>query len=320
MLKVLIALLPAILTSLLFLNIGVIIQLLLAISTAVICEAIILKLRNRALKPALSDLSAIVTAALLALSLPVLAPWWIAVNGTIFAIVIAKHFYGGLGFNPFNPAMAGYAFLLISFPQPMTAWLAFDAPSLSVSEIFQIIFNQTMPAHLSFDVLTHATALDSIKTQLRLNQTLSQIYDLPLFGLLAGKSYQWIALSYLLGGVWLLKEKVIAWQIPCALLSSLSVLALFGYVYDSEQLSSPLFHIFAGSTLFGAFFIATDPVTAATSNRGRWVYGGLIGILLYSIRTWGGYPDGLAFAVLLANLAVPTIDACTQPKVYELQK
>jgi electron transport complex protein RnfD len=316
MLKVLIALSPAILTSLFFLNSGVLIHLILAITTALTCEVCVLLLRNRPLKPALFDLSATVTAVLLALSLPTLAPWWITVNGTIFAIIIAKHFYGGLGYNPFNPAMAGYAFLLISFPLPMTAWLAFDAPSLSFHETFQLIFNESLPSFLSFDMLSHATVLDTIKTQLRLHQTSNQIHNLPMFGVLAGKSYQWIALSYLLGGLWLLKEKVIGWQIPLAMLGCLSLLALIFYLYDSENFSSPLFHIFAGSTLIGAFFIATDPVTAATSNQGRLIYGGLIGVLLYVIRTWGGYPDALAFAVLLANLTVPTIDYFTKPKVY----
>jgi electron transport complex protein RnfD len=316
MLKVLLALSPAILTSLLFLGAGVLIHLILAISTGLLSEAFILWLRKRPLKPSLFDLSATVTAVLLALSLPTLAPWWISVNGMLFAIIIAKHLYGGLGYNPFNPAMAGYAFLLISFPQPMTAWLAFDAPSLTLNETFQLIFHESLPPQLSFDALTHATPLDTIKTQLRLNQTLSQIHQLSLFGWLAGKSYQWISLSYLIGGVWLLKQKIIQWQIPAAFLGSLSALAVIAYLYDSDHFSSPLFHLFAGSTMLGAFFIATDPVTAATSNQGRLVYGALIGVLLYSIRIWDSYPDGLAFAVLLANLAVPSLDYFTKPKVY----
>lgn len=316
MLSVLIALSPAILASLFFLGAGTLLHLLLAVSTALISETFILRLRKRPIKIALCDLSATVTAVLLALSLPVLAPWWITVNGTLFAIIIAKHLYGGLGHNPFNPAMAGYAFLLISFPQPMTAWLAFDAPSLTLNETFLLVFHETLPPHLSFDALTRATPLDTVRTQLRLNQSLNQIHALPVFGWLAGKSYQWISLSYLIGGIWLLKQKVIGWQIPAALLASLSGFALLGYLYDSVHFSSPLFHVFAGSSLLGAFFIATDPVTAATSNNGRLVYGCLIGILLYSLRTWGSYPDGLAFAILLANLAAPTIDYCTKPKIY----
>ena len=170
--------------------------------------------------------------------------------------------------------------------------------------------------HLTADALTRATPLDTLKTQLRLAQPISQIQTLPVFGGLAGKTYQWLAVSYLVGGLWLVKRQVIHWQIPVALLGSLSALALIGFIYDNQQLSSPVFHFFAGSTCFGAFFIATDPVTAATSPRGRLIYGGLIGLLLYAIRTWGGYPDGMAFAVLLANLAVPSIDYFTKPRVY----
>ena len=318
MLKVLVALLPAIFVSALLLGAGIFVQIFLATISALICEAAILTLRKRPIKTTLLDFSAFVTAVLLAVCLPTLAPWWISVLGTFFAIVIVKQLYGGLGHNPFNPAMAGYAFLLISFPQPMTAWLAFDAPNLGLSDVFQLIFHEKTT--LNVDVLTQATPLDTIRTQLRLNQSLSQIYSLPIFGIFAGKSYQWIALSYFLGGLWLLKQKVIRWEIPVSVLASLGVCALVGYFYDSAHFSSPLFHLFAGSSLFGAFFIATDPVTAATSSKGRMVYGALIGGLLYAIRTWGNYPDGFAFAILVANLAVPTIDAFTKPAILQLSK
>jgi electron transport complex protein RnfD len=314
MLTVLIALLPAIFINLLLAGLGVLIHLLLAISTALISEAVILGLRKRPVKVALLDLSATVTAVLLALSIPVLVPWWITVNGCLFAIIIAKQLYGGLGYNPFNPAMAGYVFLLISFPQAMTMWLSPDAPDLTVAQTFQLIFNQQLP--FDFDALTHATPLDSIKTGLCLHQPLSQIQQQPGFGFLAGKTEQWVNLTYLIGGVWLIKQKIISWHIPVALLLSLTVFASCSFVSDSEHYSSPVFHLFAGSTLLGAFFIATDPVTAATSTYGRLIYGGLIGFLLYSIRTWGSYPDGMAFAVLLANLAVPSIDYFTKPKAY----
>jgi electron transport complex protein RnfD len=316
MLQVLQALCPAILLSVVCFGVAVLIQLGLAIVTALVAECGVFWLRKRPLTSGLSDLSATVTAVLLALSLPVSAPWWLSVNGTLFALLVGKHIYGGLGYNPFNPAMVGYAFLLISFPQPMTAWLAFDAPTLTLLETWQWIFTEQLPIHTTFDALTRATPLDTLKTQLRLQQSLSHIHSLPVFGWLAGKSYQWIALAYLGGGLWLLKRKVIGWQIPTAVLASLSLLASLGFMYDAEKFSSPLLHIFAGSTLLGAFFIATDPVTAATSQIGRLIYGGLIGVLLYCIRTWGGYPDGMAFAVLLANLTVPTLDYYTRPKVY----
>jgi electron transport complex protein RnfD len=314
MAQVLLALLPAILLTAWLLSAGVLIQLTLAIVTALVAEGSVFLLRKKPIKQGLSDLSAVVTAVLLALSVPVLAPWWVVVNGTLFALLIGKHVYGGLGHNPFNPAMVGYAFLLISFPQPMTAWLAFDAPPLSFIDSGRGIFSEHFS--VSVDALTRATPLDTLKTQLRLAQPIAQIQTLPVFGWLAGKTYQWLAVSYLIGGLWLLKRQVISWQIPVALLGSLSVLALIGFLYNNQQFSSPVFHFFAGSTCFGAFFIATDPVTAATSPRGRLIYGGLIGLLLYAIRTWGGYPDSMAFAVLLANLAVPSIDYFTKPRVY----
>ncbi len=315
MLPVLQALCPAILVSVMCFGAAVLIQLVLAIITALVTEIAVLWLRKRPLQT-VCDLSAIVSATLLALSLPVYAPWWLSVNGTLFALLIGKHIYGGLGYNPFNPAMVGYAFLLISFPQPMTAWLAFDAPHLTLSETWQWIFSQHLPASFHVDALTRATPLDTVKTQLRLGQTLNEIYPLPVFGVLAGKSYQWVALAYLGGGLWLLQRKVIGWHIPLAFLATLSTLALCCFIYDATHFSSPVLHLCAGSTFLGAFFIATDPVTAATSMRGRLIYGGLIGVLLYCMRTWGGYPDGMAFAVLLANLTAPTLDYYTRPTAY----
>jgi Na+-translocating ferredoxin:NAD+ oxidoreductase subunit D len=164
MLKVLIALLPAIALSGMLLSAGIFVHLFLAVTTAIVSESVILMLRKRPLMPTLSDLSAVVTAVLLVLSVPVLAPWWISVLGSFFAIVIGKQLYGGLGHNPFNPAMVAYTFLLISFPQPMTAWLAFDAPSLSFNEIMRLIFHETWSVPITLDALTQATPLDTIKT------------------------------------------------------------------------------------------------------------------------------------------------------------
>ncbi len=316
MLQVLQALIPAILMNVLVFGGGILIQLGLAIIAGLIAESSLLWLQKKPIKQGLSDLSAVVTAVLLALSLPILAPWWLVVEGVLFALIVGKHVYGGLGYNVFNPAMVGYAFLLISFPQPMTAWLAFDAPDLSLFEIWHIIFDAHFPDWTAVDALARATPLDTIKSQLRLQHTLTQIDTLPVFGGLAGKSYQWIAVCYLIGGLWLIKRKVIRWHIPLGVLGTIACLALLGFMYDSEHFSSPVLHLVAGSSFLGAFFIATDPVTAATSDKGRLIYAGLIGSLVYIIRTWGGYPDGMAFAVLLGNLSVPLIDSYTRPKIY----
>jgi len=125
-----------------------------------------------------------------------------------------------------------------------------------------------------------------------------------------------VAGGWLIGGIWLLLTRTIKWHIPLAVLTGFSVFALLFYLIDVDRAASPIFHLFSGSILIGAFFIATDPVTAATTNKGRIVYGILIGSLVYVIRSWGGYPDGVAFAVLLANMCVPLIDYYTQPRVY----
>jgi len=247
-------------------------------------------LRKKPIKMHLLDLSALVSAILLALAIPTIAPWWISVSGTLFAIIIAKHLYGGLGYNPFNPAMIGYVFLLISFPQQMTSW------------------------QQPFDVISSATVLDHTKTQLGLDFSMGKITTSPLFGYIAGKGWEYLSLAYLLGGLWLLQRKVISWHIPVAVLLGLTIPALTAYLIDSSRFNSPLFHLFSGATFCGAFFISTDPVTAASSNKGRLIFGGLIGSLIYIIRTWGGYPDAIAFAVLLANLAAPSIDYYTRPK------
>lgn len=138
--------------------------------------------------------------------------------------------------------------------------------------------------------------------------------------MLAGLGWQWINLGYLAGGLFLLWKNAIRWHIPAAMLLSLAFCATLGWLISPESLNTPLIHLFSGATMLGAFFIATDPVTASTTNRGRLLYGALIGLLVWLIRSFGGYPDGVAFAVLLANICVPLIDYYTQPRVYGHRK
>ena len=319
MLQVLIALLPGIAAMAWFFGIGVLVNIGLAVVTALTAEAAVLKLRQRPVSPALKDLSATVTAVLLAISLPAIAPWWTTVIGTLFAIVIAKHLYGGLGYNPFNPAMAGYVLLLVSFPVPMTAWIApigLGQVALSSGDIVALIFQQQLPEGVQFDALTMATPLDSLKTQLGLHRAVADILTEPVFGLLAGRGWQWVAVAYLAGGLWLIRRGIVAWQIPAGFLLALGLFAWVCFFIDNAHFASPLFHLFAGATMLGAFFIATDPVTAATTVNGRFLYGLLIGTLIYIIRIWGGYPDAVGFAVLLANLCVPALDYFTRPRVF----
>jgi electron transport complex protein RnfD len=317
--EVLLALMPGIAALAWQFGPGVLVQCGLALVTALCAEAGILVLRGRRVLPVLRDSSAAVTALLLAVSLPPLAPWWIAVFGTGFAIVVGKQLYGGLGYNPFNPAMVGYAVLLVSFPKPMTAWLPpldLSGLSFSLGDAWNAIVLRQAPAGPGFDALAMATPLDTIKTQLGLSRTLDEIHTGGLFAGIGGRGWQWVNLGFLLGGLWLLRRKRIDWRMPFGLLATLFGSAFLAYLLDPMAAPTPLFHLFSGATMLGAFFIATDPVTAATTPRGRLIYGAGIGFLVFVIRAWGGYPDGVAFAVLLLNLAAPTLDHYTRPRVY----
>lgn len=318
MLQVLAALVPGVLVAYWFFGAGVLIQLGIAISTTLSCEALMLKLRKRPLLPFLSDGSAIVTACLLALCIPPLSPWWLVVIGCAFAIIIAKHLYGGLGYNPFNPAMIGYVVLLISFPLEMTRWqtpIPLLAETLNIMQIWQLIFTGELPYELALDAFTSATPLDHFKTGVGLGQTSTTLFANPLYGQIAGVGWEWIGAAFAAGGLWLMYKKVIGWQIPIAMLLTIACLALLFQLIAPEQHLGIGFHWFAGGTMLGAFFIATDPVTASTTPRGRIFYGMGIGAITFIIRIWGGYPDGIAFGVLLMNMAVPTLDYYTQPRV-----
>ena len=295
-------------------GIGTLVNLVWASLVAVAVEAAILAVRRRPLAFFLKDGSALVTAVLLALALPPYAPWWLTLVAVGFAIVFGKQLYGGLGQNPFNPAMLGYVVVLISFPIPMTSW---PAPhSVGAWEGLQHIFGlASLPAGWS-----QATALDSLKVNKSL--TMDELWaQNPAFGQFGGKAVEWVNLAFLLGGLFLIHKKIISWHAPLGMLGALFVMSLiFWNGSGSDSNGSPLFHLLTGATMLGAFFIVTDPVSGATSNLGRVLFGAGVGILVYLIRTWGGYPDGVAFAVLLMNLAAPTIDYYTRPRTYGHRK
>jgi len=323
MFMVIYALIPGALASIYFFGWGVLFNLAIAISICLATEAIILKMRNREVSHTLQDGSALLTACLLALALPALAPWWITAIASISAIAVAKHLYGGLGFNPFNPAMVGYIVVMISFPLEMTLW---SAP-LGVGDgwpdfntAFNWVFLGTLPYGETIDSISMATPIELIKTQLNqmhdITETRNSAEFQALFSGLSGTGWQWINLLFLAGGIWLVKKGVADWRIPTAFIISLVIISNVFSVVDYSTNSSPLFHVFSGGTMLCAFFIATDPVTASTTPKGRWIYGIGIGILVFIIRNWGGYPDGIAFAVVLMNMAAPLIDYYTQPKVY----
>jgi electron transport complex protein RnfD len=313
MLQVLLATIPGVAALVYFFGTGVLFNIAIAVSSALAFEALVLKLRKKNIKFYLSDLSAVVTAVLLALALPPLLPWWITVVGVGFAIVFAKQLYGGLGSNPFNPAMVAYVLLLISYPVEMTSWLPANT-SITIGETVQAIF--LLQQH-TVDAFSGATPLDAFKTNLSQGLSKREFIGSETFdGIFAGVGWEWVNLGFLLGGIYLYSKKVINWHISFSFILSLLLLSSAFYLFDPDRFASPLFHLFSGGTMLGAFFIATDPVSAATSNKGRFIYGFVIGVLIYIIRTWGGYPDAVAFAVLLLNLCAPTIDYYTQPRVY----
>jgi Na+-translocating ferredoxin:NAD+ oxidoreductase subunit D len=318
---VLFTLVPTVMLHVAFFGVGLIVQIVLGAATALLAEALALRLRRQPVRLFLTDYSALITAVLLALCLPPLAPWWLIVSGTAFAILLAKHAYGGLGANPFNPAMVGYAVLLVSFPAQLLHWLPADVSGLnpthlSIGETLSTIFRGELPARLTWDAVTSPTPLNALRTQLSMGQTMEEATAGPIFGALGGRGWEWINLTTFAGGVWLLAARVIRWHIPVAMLGTIAVASGVMNAIDPGAYAGPLFHVSAGASILGAFFIATDPVSAATSDRGKLVYGAGIGLITYIIRTWGGYPDGVAFAVLLMNLAVPLIDRYTVPRIY----
>lgn len=327
MMLVSLALLPGIAVQWFNFGWGSIIQLLLAIASALAAEVVVCKLRKQSASTLLGDNSALLTGLLLGISIPPLAPWWMVVLGTVFAIIIAKHLYGGLGHNPFNPAMIGYVVLLISFPVQMTSWLppqSLAAIQPDFLDTLRMIFTghtlsgDTMSQlRMGIDGISQATPLDTFKTGLRAGGNAAQLMHTPMLnGVLGGPGWQWVNVAFLAGGLFLLGKNLIRWHIPVSFLSTLTVCSLLGWLMAPEHFVSPLVHLFSGATMLGAFFILTDPVTASTTNRGRLLYGALAGVLVWLIRSFGGYPDGVAFATLLANITVPLIDYYTRPRVY----
>lgn len=315
--QVLYAMIPGLAALVWFFGWGVLINLVIATGVALAAEAAMLTARGKPLAPHLSDYSAVVTAWLLAVALPPLAPWWLTTIGVLAAIVVAKHLYGGLGYNPFNPAMVGYVVLLISFPREMSTWLVphglGQPQALTALETLRAIFGGASPLP---DALTGATPLDVLRTQLGLGLTVTEIRNSPVFGIVSGQGWEWAALGFLAGGLWLIYTRTAAWQIPVGMLGGLAAISTVFYLVDPQRYAPPWFHLWSGAAIFGAFFIATDPVTASTTPRGRLIYGVGVGILVYVIRGFGGYPDGVAFSVLLMNIVAPTLDLYTQPRVF----
>jgi electron transport complex protein RnfD len=317
---------PGIVTAIYVFGYGILVNIILSIVFALSFEAVILYLRKRPIKTYLSDSSALLTAVIIGVALPPLAPWWLTFIGVLFAIVIAKQLYGGLGYNTFNPAMVAYAILLISFPAQMTTYWQtptmllsqVDGATLSLLESIHFQLFGQLPANVSIDSLTSASPLGIVRTAISSGAATIAEIDAQgnAFGMLGGIGTEWVNIAFLIGGLVMLRKGLISWHIPISLLATLGFLSLLFGSFELDSNPSPLFHLFSGATMLGAFFIATDPVTASTTPKGRIFYGAGIGALIYIIRTWGGYPDAIAFSVLIMNMCAPLLDYYTQPRVY----
>jgi len=311
MFTVILGLLPALFLQIGFFGYQILGNLFFGIGFALFLEAVCLKLRNYPIRPFILDGSAFVTAWLLIISVPANIPIWTLLIGIFFSIVVAKHAYGGIGSNPFNPAMIGYAVLLISFPKIMTNWPISDGFEIrnfiQFSQFFSIVnINE------AYDAIVSATPLDQIKTSLFLGK---EVNALPI-SLSTLSSYQMIAILYFLGGLFLVYKKVITWHLPLSLILSIYIFSGLLHLYNQNTYMSPLFHLLNGATFLAAFFIITDPVSSPTTLKGKIIFGILIGLITVIIRNYGGYPDGIAFAVIFMNICVPLIEKFTQPKVF----
>lgn len=283
---------------------------------AVAGEAAMLKFQQRPVKPAILDGSGVLTAWLLALSLPPWAPWWVAAVGSLFAVIVGKQVFGGLGQNVFNPAMAARVMLLISFPLEMTTWIP-PMTQPGMLDSLAVTFGGTQ-----LDAVSSASLLGHVKTEfsrgLDLQQALAGHYAplQALWGQRSGSLGETSALLILAGGVFLMARRIISWHAPVAMLAGVALPALLMSLIDPGHYAGPLVHLLSGGVMLAAFFIVTDPVTSPNTAAGQLVFGLGCGLLTYVIRTWGAYPEGVAFAVMLMNAATPIIDRYIKPRIY----
>ncbi len=301
---VVIAMVPAMLASFYFFGLGAIKVTLVAVLSAVIFEYVIVKFIMKQ-KPDLMDGSAVITGILLAFNVPSNLPIWIIIIGALIAIGVAKLSFGGLGKNPFNPALVGRVFLLISFPVQMTSWP---------------VVNKVFP--MGLDAVTGPTPLGIVKEGLKngdkMSDLMSQVPDYTqlFLGQSGGSLGEVSALFLLLGGIYMLIRKIITWHIPVSFLGSVIVFSGIFWLYDPSTFVNPLFHLVTGGMMLGVFFMATDMVTSPMTPKGQLIFGAGVGILTIIIRVWGAYPEGVSFAILLMNAVVPHLNNAFKPKRF----
>lgn len=304
MFNVVLALLPALAVSIYYFGLGAFVVTAIAVVSCLAFEFLIQKYLLK-VTPSISDGSALVTGLLLAFNLPSNLPWWIIVIGALVSIGIGKMSFGGLGNNPFNPALVGRVFLLISFPVQMTSW------PLPIES----------RAHY-MDALTGATPLALVKEGLKGGQTMSAISEhIPnnmqlLMGSMGGSLGEIAAFALLIGFAWLLFKKVITWHIPVSIFATIFAFTGILWLIDPAHNADPFFHLLTGGVMLGAIFMATDYVTSPMNPKGMWIFGIGIGALTVIIRVWGAYPEGVSFAILIMNAFVPLINTLVKPKRF----
>ncbi|MDX9765937.1 MAG: RnfABCDGE type electron transport complex subunit D [Ectothiorhodospiraceae bacterium] len=324
MLQVMLALVPATLFGIWLYGWPALNLFVVTLSTCAIAEALSVRIGGRSAAAALGDGSALLTGWLLAMTLPPWAPWWIGVVGGLFAVMVGKQVFGGIGQNLFNPAMLARVVLLIAFPLELTTWIApqplTQTGSPGFVEGLAITFTGVTPERL--DAVSSATLLGHLKTEIGRGTQLTAALDgwyepsQAWFGHMAGSFAETSALLILLGGLYLMVRRIIDWQIPAAMLGTLALLASLMHMIAPERYADAGVHLLSGGAMLGAFFIATDPVTSPSTLRGRLLFGAGCGLLVYVIRSFGGYPEGVAFAVLLMNAVTPLIDHYVRPRIY----
>lgn len=300
MLGVILALIPALIMSTVFYGPATLKITFTAIAACVGFEYLIQKYVLK-VTPTINDGTAIITGMLLAFNVPVGLPVWMVIVGSFAAIAIAKLSFGGLGQNPFNPALVGRVFLLISFPVQMTTW--------------------TAPVTVT-DGFTGATPLGLLKEGLKSGKTMSEIAgDLPLYfdmfwGNISGSLGELSAIALLFGGIYMLWKKIITWHIPVAILGTMALFQGVLWMINPEKFIDPVFHLITGGAMLGAIFMATDMVTSPMTQKGQLIFGIGIGILTICIRNFGAYPEGISFAILIMNGFTPLINARIKPKKF----
>ncbi len=302
--SVVLSLLPATLVGLYFFGWDAFQVIVISIASALGAEALYQKISGH--KNTIKDGSAAVTGLLLALTLPPASPWWLSIIGGFFAIIIVKQLYGGLGYNPFNPALMSRVFLLIAFPLQMTQW---PVPH---------------PLFSGIDARTGATPLGELQVARLMGKGIGKAAELNLWdafiGNIGGSIGEVSALALLIGGAYLLYKQYISWHIPVSMIGTVLVFSGIFWMINPEKYVNPMFHLLTGGLIIGAFFMATDMVTCPVTLKGQLLFGFGCGLITIIIRMWGGYPEGVSFAIVLMNIATPMIDIYLRPTRYGARK